>query len=100
MDLKEIEQKLKTVIDVYIEKFKIQHSDDWFVMKIQEELGELTSTHLKLTQRARLGNHTKEELEFNLKEEIADVIAMTLLFAQHKGIDVEKAINEKWFKYL
>ncbi len=74
--------------------------DDWFVLKIQEELGELTPTHLKLTQRARIGELSTGELQKNLEDEIADVIAMTILFAEYKAIDVETAIKNKWFKYL
>lgn len=100
MNLKEIEEKLKRVSDIYAEKFNIKRNDDWFVLKIQEELGELSSAHLKLTERARVGELSKVELDKNLRDEIADVIAMTILFAQHKGIDVETAIKDKWFKYL
>ncbi|MBK8202517.1 MAG: pyrophosphatase [Bdellovibrionales bacterium] len=100
MNLKEIEEKLKQVSDIYAEKFNIKRDDDWFVLKIQEELGELSSAHLKITERARVGNQSKPELDKNLKDEIADVIAMTILFAHHKGIDVESAIKDKWFKYL
>ena len=45
----------KRVSDVYANKFGIKRDDDWFILKIQEELGELTAAHLKLTQRARIG---------------------------------------------
>lgn len=100
MNLKEISENLSKVIDIYAKKFEIQRDDDWFVLKIQEELGELSSAYLKLTHRARAGQCTHEELEKNLRDEIADVIAMTLLFAKHKNIDVERAIKEKWFQYL
>ncbi len=100
MNLKEITEQLTKVSDVYAEKFNIRRDDDWFVLKIQEELGELSAVHLKLTQRARIGQATQAELDKNLKDEIADVIAMTLLFAKHRGIDVEQAIKDKWFKYL
>lgn len=100
MNLNEISERLSKVIDIYAEKFSIRRDNDWFVLKIQEELGELSCAHLKLTQRARVGEASVEELEKNLRDEIADVIAMTLLFAKHKGIDVEKALEEKWFKYL
>jgi NTP pyrophosphatase (non-canonical NTP hydrolase) len=100
MNLKEISEKLGRVSDIYAQKFEIRRDDDWFVLKIQEELGELSSAHLKLTQRARIGSETKNDLEQNLKDEIADVIALTLLFAKHKGIDVEQALENKWFKYL
>ncbi len=100
MELSSIIEKLKTVSDGYAAKFGIDRTDDWFILKIQEELGELASAHLKLTQRARVGDKTQDELEKNLEDEIADVIALTLLFAEHKKIDVAQALNNKWFKYL
>lgn len=31
---------------------------------------------------------------------LADVTSYLLLFARRMNIDVEKAIQEKWFKYL
>lgn len=100
MTLKEITDNLQKISDIYAKKFMINRNEDWFILKIQEELGELASTHLKLTNRGRLGDSSKASLEENLKEEIADVISMTLLYAKYKGIDVQKAIEEKWFKYL
>ncbi|RPJ71843.1 MAG: hypothetical protein EHM20_14305 [Alphaproteobacteria bacterium] len=92
--------KLSVVCDIYADKFNIRRDDDWFILKIQEELGELSSAYLKLTQRARVGEQSTEEMEKNLEDEVADVIAMTLLFARNKGIDVEKALNDKWFCHL
>ncbi len=100
MNLSEMASKLLEVSDIYADKFEIKRDPDWYLLKIQEELGELTSAHLKLTARARVGNSTKDELEKNLSDEIADVIAMTILYAKHKGIDVEDAIEKKWLKYL
>lgn len=100
MNLHEITNNLQNVIDGYAEKFDIRRDDDWFVLKIQEELGELSAAYLKLTHRARVGEATREQLEKNLNEEIADVVAMTLLFAKHRGVDVEQAIKDKWFRYL
>lgn len=100
MNLNEITEQLSKVSDIYSQKFDIRRDDDWFILKIQEELGELSSVYLKLTHRARVGTESRESLEKNLKEEIADVIAMTLLLAKHQGIDVEQAIKDKWFQYL
>lgn len=100
MNFHEITDKLERVSDIYSEKFNIRRDDDWFVLKIQEELGELSSAYLKLTQRARIGQDTQEKLDENLRDEIADVIAMTLLFARNRNIDVEQAIKNKWFRYL
>ena len=100
MALNEIINRLLQVSDIYADKFNIHRDDDWFVLKIQEELGELSAVHLKLTQRARIGENSKVELNKNLQDEMADVVAMTLLFAQHRGIDIQNTIEEKWFKYL
>ena len=100
MEFKEIKEKIIKVGHIYANKFNINMDDDWFVLKIQEEIGELTSAHLKLTGRARLDNQSKVELDKNFRDEIADVIAMTILFAHHKGIDVESALKQKWFKHI
>ena len=100
MNLSEISDQLGKVSDIYAEKFGIRRDDDWFVLKIQEELGELSAAYLKLTQRARIGEDSQKRLDENLRHEIADVVAMTLLFAKHRGIDVEQAIKDKWFQHL
>lgn len=100
MNIKEMTDQLGKVSDIYAERFNIRRDDDWFVLKIQEELGELSSAYLKLTQRARVGEQTQPQIEQNLAEEIADVLAMTILFARHRGIDVEQAIKDKWLRYL
>lgn len=100
MNLEEITGKLSQVIEVYAKKFSIRCDDDWLLMKLQEELGELTSAYLKLTQRARRGDATAESLEKNFREEVADVLAITLLFAKARGIDPEKALQEKWFRHF
>ena len=100
MALKDIAEKLSRVADGYAEKFKINRDTDWYVIKLQEEVGELSAAHLKLTQRARVGEKSQADLEQNLRDEVADVLAMTLLFAKHKGIDVEQALADKWFRYL
>ena len=95
MNLIEITDQPTKVSDIYANKFYIRRDDDWFVLKIQEELGELSSAYLKLTQRARVGEDSAEVLNKNLEDEIADVIAMTLLFAKHRNIDVEQAVKDK-----
>ncbi len=98
MQLHELTSLLSRVSDVYAKNFSIQRSDDWYLLKIQEELGELTAAFLKLSARARVNGTVN--LKSNLEEEIADVLAMTLLFAKSQGVDPEKAIRNKWFKYL
>ena len=100
MEIKELTEKISGICDIYVKKYGIEKSQDWFLLKIQEELGELNSAYLKLTGRGRIGTKTPAELETNLQEKIADVLGFVLLFAHERGIDPEQALKNKWFKYL
>lgn len=100
MKLDDLASSLERVSDICAEKFQIKRDTDWFVLKIQEELGELVSSHLKLTERARRSNEDLVKVQNNLEQEVADVLAMTILFARHKGINIEQAIKSKWLSHL
>lgn len=99
MDLKKLTDRLERIIEGYQKEYGIETTPDWYVMKLQEEAGELTAAHLRLTGRARPKKRTRKELRANLEEEISDVIAMALLFARSRDIDVETCFRKKWFKY-
>ena len=100
MDIKDLTSKLIQIRKTYSESFNIPISSDWYPIKISEEVGEMCSAYLSLTKRARPKGELPDLLTQNLADEIADVIAMTLLFAESQNIDIEKAIEDKWFKYL
>jgi NTP pyrophosphatase (non-canonical NTP hydrolase) len=74
----------------------VRRDEDWFVLKLQEELGELTQVWMKLTGRGRLRGKTEAELKQALADETADVLGHILLFAQAQGIDLDAAIERKW----
>jgi hypothetical protein len=42
MDLRQLEDGLETVPRLYAERFGIERDDNWFVLKLHEEVGELT----------------------------------------------------------
>lgn len=100
MNLAELKNNLSLVSDLYAKRFAIERSSDWYLLKIQEELGELSSAYLKLSGRARTGEINSDELKKNLQDEIADLLAMTILFAKDQGIDPCEAIEQKWYKHL
>lgn len=99
-DLSELADKLALVSDIYAERFEIERSADWYVLKLQEELGELTAEHLKGTGRGRLKGADAAEIRVALEDEAADVLAMLLLFARHNKIDLDAALARKWLRYL
>ena len=74
----------------------ITRNDDWFILKLQEELGELTQVWMKLTDRGRKRGLSEAELREELANETADVLGHLLLFALKNGIDLAPAISRKW----
>lgn len=100
MDLNTLTKKVIMVSDQYVKNCNIKRDEDWYILKLHEELGELTQNYLSYTLRGKTRNLTQEELKKNISSELADVLGQVLLFANYHNIDLEKSIEEKWFSYL
>lgn len=100
MDIKEILEKIKKVSDKYEKVHDIKRDDDWYILKLHEEVWELSQVYLSLTWRWRKRDKNNEEIMKNFSDELADVLAQLLLLADKKDIDIEKSLKEKRFKYL
>jgi len=100
MSLKAATDPIQEVCDLYAERCAIARDDDWFLLKIQEELGELVQAHLKLTARGRTKGLSVAELEQARADEAADLICQVLLYCRHFGIDPDAAIQRKWLSWL
>ncbi|MEZ2222248.1 pyrophosphatase [Rhizobium sp. RCC_161_2] len=74
----------------------VERDDDWFVLKLQEEMGELTQIWNRTTGRGRRKGMTDEELATALADETADVLGHILLFAHRNGLDLAAAVERKW----
>lgn len=66
------------------------------MLKLQEEVGELTQAWNRLTGRGRRRERTQEELDRDLADETADLLGHILLFARRNDIDLAAAIERKW----
>ena len=100
MSLKAETDPIQEVCDLYAERCGIVRDDDWFLLKIQEELGELVQAHLKLTHRGRTKGASPAELEQARADEAADLLCQVLLYCRHFGIDPDAAIQRKWLSWL
>jgi NTP pyrophosphatase (non-canonical NTP hydrolase) len=83
------------ISDIYAGKYGIERDGDWFLLKLQEELGELSQAHLRLSGRGR-GASTEQDRA----DEAADVLCMLLLYCRHHGIDPDDAVARKWLSWL
>lgn len=99
-DLAALGDLVARVSDIYAHRHDIGRDADWYLLKLQEELGELTAEYLKLSGRGRLKDAGPAALRAALEDEAADVLAMVLLFARHNDIDLEAALQRKWFRHL
>ena len=95
MILSELSEKVARISDIYADEHGIDRSGDWAILKLQEELGELTAEHLRLSGRAR-----GEPSEQALGDEAADVLGMLLIYCDRAGIDLEQAMQRKWLHWL
>ncbi|MDL2401089.1 pyrophosphatase [Rhizobium mayense] len=74
----------------------LERDGDWFVLKLLEEMGELTQIWNKTTGRGRRKGMSDEELATALADETADVLGHVLLFAHRNGLDLAAAVERKW----
>ena len=99
MDIDHLSQAVEQVSQHYAEKFDITRDATWFLLKLQEEVGELTQAYLMLSGQARAKGKSPETLQADFRKEVADVFCQILLLARFHGIDLTKEVEEKWLRW-
>jgi len=99
MNIKNLTQRVEIISQNYAKKFKIKRDDSWFVLKLQEEMGELIQSYMMFSGQGRKKGKQAEELKHDFESEVADVLGQLLLLAKHFGVNIERIVNEKWLKY-
>ncbi|CUH75588.1 hypothetical protein TRM7557_00462 [Tritonibacter multivorans] len=94
-DIEDLADLAERISAIYAERFGIDRDATWYLGKMTEELGEVTSAYLKLQGQGR-GTGTRADLE----DEVADLLGFVLLFARWQGIDAGAALERKWGAYL
>lgn len=93
MDLNQLSHELEQVSQIYAQKWNIERDANWFILKLQEEIGELTQSYLMLAGKARTKGKSMEEIQTEFNKEVADVFCHTLLLARFYAIDLEKVVG-------
>ncbi|MDO1581294.1 MazG nucleotide pyrophosphohydrolase domain-containing protein [Rhizobium oryzicola] len=94
--LKDLATRFEKASALYAATHELQRDRDWFMLKLQEEIGELTQAFNRLTGRGRAKGRTREEIRQDLADEAADVLGHILLLAHQHELDLEAAIERKW----
>ncbi|MDR3471517.1 MAG: hypothetical protein P4M09_07480 [Devosia sp.] len=96
----ELSERIGRVGELYASVHGIERSPDWYLLKLQEELGELTAEHLLLGGRARPAADGSAGTREQLENEAADLFGQLVLYLRANGIDIESAIERKWLRHL
>lgn len=94
--LSDLMQKFENASQIYASGNGIERDPDWFLLKLQEEVGELTQAWNRLSGRGRSKGKTAEEMRQDLADETADLLGHVLLLAHHAKLDLEASIKRKW----
>lgn len=96
VDLARLTDDVEEVSQGYARRHGITRDAAWFLLKLQEEVGELTQAFLMRTGQARNKGYSAQEIDERFRGELADVVCHALLLACQHGVDVEDAIERKW----
>ncbi|WP_336724349.1 pyrophosphatase [Cellulosimicrobium cellulans] len=107
LTLDDLTERVEAISALYARKFAVERDPDWFMLKLAEEVGELTQAFLVATGRTRPrgdassgaapdGATGSDGAASPLADEVADVLAHLLLLARSQGVDVDAAVRRKW----
>src|SRR5262245_26998788 len=100
MDIEALSEQVEQVSAGYAAAFGIDRDEPWYLLKLQEEMGELTQAYLMLRGLARAKGRTADELAAGFSAELADVLCHVLLLARAHGVDLPTEIDRKWLSRL
>lgn len=91
-----MQDQVEAISQTYADRHGIARTDDWLMLKLNEEVGELTQAYLAMKGQSRDRGHTSEGIQRSFRAELADVLAQTLLLAERFGVDLEREVDGKW----
>lgn len=97
---KELSDQIGQVAELYARVHDIERSADWYLLKLTEELGELTAEHLLMAGRAKPNSDGSGGTREALENEAADLFGQFVLYLRANEIDIEAAIERKWLRHL
>lgn len=96
MEIKELQQDIKVLVEKINKNHKHSHPELISYMKVVEELGEITEELLRNQVKSRKGERVeKEEMKNELGDEIADCLVALISLANDFDIQLEKHLGKK-----
>ncbi|MBY6385424.1 pyrophosphatase [Rhodococcus erythropolis] len=96
MNIEALQCEVEKVSALYAERHGISRTNDWLMLKLGEEVGELTQAYLAKTGQTRDRGRDPVDIEDDFCAELSDVLAHVLLIATRFNIDLQAEVDRKW----
>lgn len=96
MDIGALTEDAEAVSAHYANRHATTRTDGWFVLRLNDEVGELTQAYLAHNVQTRDMGRSGQQLRTDLGQEVADVLVQTLLIAKQLDVDAARAVDEEW----
>ena len=97
MELKQLQEQIVARFLSNLERDKIKVSDDYLMLKMNEEVGELVQSYLIHKKDCRPEKFLPlDESKKEIAKELADVVGLAFAISKIYNIDLEEALLKKW----
>ena len=97
MEFKKVEEGIVKNAMEYGEKYDVKIDEDFALLKLYEEVGELSQAVLIHRKKSRPEKYLNTDASLKeVADELADVLGMVIVNAHLFGVDLEEAVNRKW----
>ncbi|MCI0156643.1 pyrophosphatase [Leifsonia shinshuensis] len=96
MEIVALQDEVEEVSAFYAQRHDITRTDDWFLLKLGEEVGELMQAYLARSGQTRDKGRTELQRVEDFRAELSDVLAQVLLIARRFDVDLEAEVARKW----
>ena len=99
MDFQELQARVLDHARAYSAKYGVVIDEDFALLKLCEEVGELAQAALIARGRGRPEKRKPpDEAKAAVAYELADIVGMAIITADLLGIDLERAMELKWLQ--
>lgn len=99
MELQKLSDEVEIISRAYARIHGLERTDDWLLLKLHEEIGELTQAFLNLSGRSRDRGLSEDEVRDAFCGEVADALGQLLLVARRFDVDLAEELDRKWFRW-
>jgi len=97
MEFKQLQKEIVATSKDYGKNYNFKIDADYALLKLYEELGELTQSILIHRKKCRPEKYLPDDKsKIELAKELADVAGTVIVLANLLNIDLEAAIDNKW----